>query len=347
MPFEHEQVAIVSGARAGMTTILAVHSTALGPAAGGCRLFRYADWRAGLEDALRLSEAMTLKAALAELPVGGGKSVIAQQPDDEMTEERRRDALLDLGDLVESFGGRYGVGEDVGTTAEDMLVVRERTAHVYCLPASHGGSGEPAEATAMGVYVSLGALVRRIFGAPTMAGRRMTVVGLGQVGGRLAQRLAADQVELTLSDIDPTKKALAAQLGASWLEPDEAHVTPCDVLIPAAMGGVLTPDLVALLNCRAICGPANNQLSVPDVADALDALGILWAPDFVVNAGGLIHGVLADRQGKSPAQVSERTERIAGTLMLLLDAAEREQVAPLVAAERLARERIANARVAS
>lgn len=343
MPLEHEHTAIVTGARSGLPVIVAVHSTALGQAVGGCRLWRYADWRDGLDDALRLSEAMTLKAALAELPVGGGKAVIVLGPDDVLSPSRRRDVLLDLGDLVESFAGRYGVGEDVGTTAQDMLVVRERTAYAYCLPEESGGAGDPSAATARGVLSSLGVLARRLWDAPTLAGRRVTVVGLGQVGGRVARQLAADGAVLTVSDIDTGKRELADALGAAWTAPDAAYEDSCDVLVPAALGGVLTTERVAGLRCRAICGPANNQLATAEAGEALAARGVLWAPDFLVNAGGVIHGVLADMLGKDAAAVTARVDAIADTLTMLLDTADREGVSPLVAAERIARDRVAKA----
>ena len=343
MGFEHEHTAVVSGARSGLPVIVAVHSTALGQAVGGCRLWRYPDWRAGLEDALRLSEAMTLKTALADLPVGGGKSVIALGADDELPASRRRDVLLDLGDLIESFGGRYGVGEDVGTTAEDMLVVRERTAYAYCLPEAQGGAGDPSPATARGVTVSLGVVARRLFDSPTLQGRQVTVVGLGQVGSRVARQLADDGAVLAVTDVDPAKRTLAERLGATWIPAETAYQQPCDVLVPAALGGVFTAETVPGLGCRAICGPANNQLATPEVADALAGRGILWAPDFLVNAGGVIHGVLIDMLGRSTADVSARLAGIADTLTAVLDSAEREGVTPLVAAGRVARDRVAKA----
>jgi leucine dehydrogenase len=253
--------------------------------------------------------------------------------------------MLDLGDAVEGFGGRYGVGEDVGTSAEDMVVVRERTPHAFCLPTDQGGTGEPSEPTALGVYASLGALAERLFNTSTLAGRDLTIVGLGQVGGRLAQRLAADGAVLTVTDVDPSKRDLAEQLGARWIDSDTAYVHPSDVLVPSALGGAFTRELVPRLQTRVICGPANNQLSEPGVADLLAARGIVWAPDFLVNAGGVIHGVLADMQGHSATEVAERAQGIAVTLHRVLDTAERLRVTPAAAATTIANERLAKARV--
>ncbi|HEU5035160.1 MAG TPA: Glu/Leu/Phe/Val dehydrogenase dimerization domain-containing protein [Mycobacteriales bacterium] len=342
--FEHERVVVTRGERTGLTVIVAVHSTALGQAAGGCRMWRYDSWRDGLRDALRLSEAMTYKSALAGLPLGGGKSVIALPPAYELTGSERRDVMLDLGDVVESLHGTYGVAEDVGTTAEDMLVASERTRYAYCLPESAGGSGEPSAPTAVGVYEAILATCEHVFGEPTVDGRRCTVVGLGQVGGRLARRLAADGAELFVSDVDVPKRGLADELGATWLEPSAAYRHPTDVLVPAALGGVLTPATVASLQCRAIVGPANNQLATDDVAELLAARDIVWAPDFVVNAGGVLYGALVDVAGAPPDEALEQVRRIGQTLREVLTLAADRSQTPYAAAMSLARARIAAAK---
>ncbi len=341
---EHERVSISVGQRSALPVIIAVHSTVLGRAVGGCRLWRYRDWREGLEDALRLSEAMTLKCALAGLPLGGGKSVIALAPDSELTPDRRRAAMLDLGDAVDAFGGTYGVGEDVGTTAEDMLIARERTQYAYCLPVAQGGSGEPSEPTAYGVRDAIGVTLERAFGTPEVSGRRITVIGLGQVGSRVARGLAADGAELLVSDIDPGKRALAEELGAEWADhPDDAFRAEADLLVPAALGGVFTETSVATLRCSAIAGPANNQLADDAVADALHARGIVWAPDFVVNAGGVIYGNAMEMEGCSRDEAIARVGAVAGTLAAVFAAAEEHSITPLAAARRVANERLETA----
>ncbi|NUR91256.1 MAG: serine hydrolase, partial [Nonomuraea sp.] len=335
---EHEQVVIRTGDRSGATIIVAVHSTALGTAAGGCRMWRYPDWRDGLEDALLLSRAMTYKAALAGLDLGGGKAVIAL---DEAAGVSRRAVLLDLGDVVDSLGGAYRTGEDVGTTAEDMLVVRERTEHVFCLPTTHGGTGEPSGPTATGAHAAIRATLKRLYGTPDPAGRRITIVGAGQVGGRLARRLAAEGARLVLSDVDPAKRELAAELGATWAEPGaEVLGIEADVLVPAALGPAVRKADVDALRCAAIVGPANNQLDGDDVADLLAARGILWAPDFLVGAGGVIHGAMADLRGKSPAEVEERCRGIGHTLSQVYALADAHGLTPLAAATLTAQERL-------
>ena len=339
--FEHERVAIAVGERAGLPVIVAVHSTVLGQAVGGCRLWRYGDWRAALDDALRLSEAMTLKCALAGLALGGGKSVIALPVGDlELTPELRRAAMLDLGDAVDAFGGSYGVGEDVGTTAEDMLIARERTPYAYCLPESQGGAGEPSGPTAEGVHAAIGVTLERAFGSAEISGRRIAVIGLGQVGSRVARALAADGAELVVSDIDVSKRRLADELGAAWTDPDAALRADVDLLVPAALGGILTPASVATLRCAAIAGPANNQLADDGVADDLHDRGILWAPDFVVNAGGVIYGNAMEMDGCSRAEAIARVGAVTGTLDAVLSAARQYSITPLAAARRVAGERL-------
>ena len=340
---EHERVSITVGERSALPVIVAVHSTALGQAVGGCRLWRYQDWRDGLEDALRLSEAMTLKCALAGLPLGGGKSVIALAPGSELTAERRRAAMLDLGDAVDAFGGSYGVGEDVGTTAEDMLIARERTRYAYCLPESEGGSGEPSEPTAVGVRAAIGVTLARALGTADVSGLRISIIGLGQVGSRVARRLAADGADLLVTDIDASKRELAYELGATWTDTDAALRADADVVVPAALGGILTPASVTELRCAAIAGPANNQLADDGVADALHARGILWAPDFVVNAGGVIYGSAMEFEGCSREDAVARVGAITDSLDAVFSAAEQHSITPLAAARRVAGERLSAA----
>jgi leucine dehydrogenase len=339
----HEKVVIATGRRSGLLIIAATHSTVFGPAAGGVRMTTYADWRDGLEDALRLSEAMTLKCAVAGLPYGGGKTVIALPPGTVLSPAERRDVMLDLGDVVQSFDGRYICGEDVGTTAYDMAVAREQTPYAYCLPVEQGGIGEPSEPTAVGLLSALHATCQRLFGTTATAGRHFTVVGAGQVGGRLARLLAAEGAVLTLSDVDESKRALAEELGASWLEPADAMAAECDVLVPCALGGVLTPASVEQLQCKAVCGSANNQLSDVAVADLLQARGILWAPDFVANAGGVIFGALVESGASSQDEAWVLVKRIGETLTEVFALADADGLTPFAAADRLARTRVAAA----
>jgi leucine dehydrogenase len=337
---EHERVLLVRGPRSGLQITVAVHSTRLGPALGGCRMWHYDSGEDALADALRLSEAMTLKNAAAGLPAGGGKSVIRVPADRVLDAAQRRDALLDLGDAIESLGGAYNTAEDVGTTSDDMAVVHERTEHVVGLPSATGGVGEPSEPTAIGVYSAIQATVRRLTGTDSVRGLRFTIVGLGQVGSRLARRLTENGALLTVTDVYPAKRALAEELGAEWVEPQNAHRVETDVFVPAGVGGILTDEVIDSLRCRAVVGPANNQLASPAGADRLARRGILWAPDFVVNAGGVIYLFHMNEAGAEREDVFARIEGIGATLTAVFDEAELRGTTPAEAARLLAAEKL-------
>jgi len=337
---EHEEVIIRTGARSGLPVIVAVHSTRPGPAAGGCRLWRYDDWRDGLEDALRLSAAMTRKCAIAGLPNGGGKTVVAIPPGAAGDTASRADVLHDVGDAVEALGGRYAIGPDVGTSPADMVTIGERTAHVCCRPPSHGGSGDSSPHTADGVVAALRAVCAHRFGSPSFAGRRVAISGLGSVGGHLARRLAGAGARLSVSDIDPAKKNLAAELGADWAAPGQILTAEADILVPAALGGVLTRDLVPALRCQAVVGPANNQLASPDVAGLLRDNGITWVPDYVASAGGVIHALSRELHGETASAAEARVMAIEGTVAEILGAADRDGMTCEDAAEALAARRL-------
>lgn len=318
----HESVVLTTGPRSGLPVVIAVHSTVLGPAAGGCRLWRYPRWQDGLEDALRLSAAMTAKFAAAGLPRGGGKTVVALPADYELTAARRPDVLFDVADAVEALGGRYATAPDVGTSAEDMVVIGERTSHVFCKPVEFGGSGGSSPATAEGSVAALRALAASLGADGTFRGLRLAVVGLGNVGARIAALLAQDGAELVVSDIDEGKRALADQLGAQWREPHEALTAEVDIVVPAALGGVLTEEIVPELRCRAVAGPANNQLAVPGVADLLQARGIAWVPDYIASSGGVIHAVTVELDKRSEDVARKRVLGIEDTVAGLIKSAD-------------------------
>jgi len=341
VPLTHERVLITTGPRSGLTIIVAVHSTKLGQALGGARLWQYENWTDALADALRLSAAMTLKNSAAGLARGGGKSVIQVPTGTVLTDAQKRDAMLDLGDAVESLDGAYMTAEDVGTSAELMAIVAERTAHVCGLPPEQGGVGEPADATAAGVHASILATLDALFGSREVAGRHIVISGLGQVGGRLARLLAADGARLSVADVDPAKKALADDLGASWVEVGQAHRIEADLFVPCGLGGVLTPEVIAELGARGVVGAANNQLARHDGAEALAARGILWAPDFVVNAGGVIYLSMASEPDADPAAIDARVEAIGDTIAEIFRAAEHNGTTTLEAAEGLSAARLA------
>lgn len=336
--FDHEHVSTTVGSRSGVTMTVALHSSRLGPALGGCRLWNYDSWLDGLVDALRLSSAMTLKNAAAGLDAGGGKSVIALAPGETLDADRRRAALLDLGDLVEELGGLYRTAEDVGTTEHDMGVIAERTAHVVGLPSAAGGSGEPAGPTALGVHASILATFEAI-GIEELSGRTVVISGLGQVGGRLARMLASQGVKLVLADVNPSRKVLADELGARWVPVGDALTVVADIVVPAGIGGVLTDDIIDGIQARAVVGPANNPLARRDGAQRLADRGILYAPDFVVNAGGVIHLALM-AEGAEQKVIDERVRGIGDTLRRVYAVAAHNGTTPHSEAVRLAETRL-------
>jgi leucine dehydrogenase len=339
--FDHEELVIRRGPRSGVHCIIAVHSTALGPALGGLRLWSYPEVVDGARDALRLANGMTYKAAAAGLDLGGGKGVICAPPDG-LRGERRRAALLDFGDLVESLDGRYITAEDVGIGPDDLVVIRERTTHLTGLPTDKGGTGDPSPFTAIGVEAAIRACVWARFGDRDLRGRTVAVVGLGHVGAALAKRLAEAGCHLLVSDIADERRLLAQQLEATWVDPREAMLCECDVLSPCALGGAISESNVDRLRCEVICGSANNQLADESLAERLAERDILFAPDFIANAGGLIN-VYREIAGYDGARAVKLALGIEGTMRSILRAAEERAITPLAAAHELADERLAAA----
>jgi leucine dehydrogenase len=305
-------------------------------------MWTYDDTRAAVRDALRLSRAMTFKSAVAGLPLGGGKGVIMLPAGEApLGEERRRDALLDFGDAVDLLGGRYITAEDVGTSDGDMKVIAEETSHVAGLALERGGSGDPSPWTALGVQAAIEETCKRAFGSGDLAGRRIAVIGLGHVGEPLARELSAAGASLLLADVAQEKRGIADELGADWTGPDDALVAGVDLVAPCALGGILDDAIVPALRCRAIAGAANNQLASDAVAELLHARGILWTPDYVANAGGIINiAVELEPEGYDAGRARERVLAIHDTVRTLLDLADRDDVTPLEAARSLAESRL-------
>jgi leucine dehydrogenase len=347
-PLDHEELLVRRGRRSGLTVMVAVHSTARGPALGGVRLWTYMQTPLAVLDVLRLSRAMSYKNAAAGLPLGGGKGVIAlpgRRDRAPLSGRARTAALLDFADVVDTLGGRYLTAEDVGMTARDMATIAQGTRHVTGLSRSSGGSGDPSPLTALGVEAAIETVCARLFRSPSLSGRSIAIVGLGHVGARLAERCARAGARLVLADVDSGKRALADKLGARWTTPGRALAAQVDVLSPCALGGVLSAASVPKLRCRAIVGAANNQLTEEPVAALLAKRGILWAPDFVVNAGGVINLAVELRpEGYDPAVARRQTRAIGETLVQVLDQADTSNITPLQAANRLAERRMATQR---
>ncbi|KLL09908.1 MULTISPECIES: Glu/Leu/Phe/Val dehydrogenase [Protofrankia] len=335
---QHEQVVFCIDPASGLRAIIAIYSTALGPALGGTRFHPYVDEDAALGDALALSRAMAYKAACAGLDLGGGKAVILGDPERDKSEP----LLRAYGRFVASLGGRYITACDVGTYVEDMDVIARECRWVTGRSPAHGGSGDSGILTAYGVFEGMRACARHLWGTPSLAGRRVAVSGVGKVGRRLVGHLLADGARVVAADVSPVAlRRLRAEYPdvETHADPDVLIGADADVYSPCALGGVLTADVVGALRARVVCGAANNQLADADADKLLAGAGVLYAPDFVVNAGGLIQ-VADEIQGYSPERARAKASGIFASTLEVLALAERTGVTSTVAATQLAERRI-------
>jgi leucine dehydrogenase len=336
----HECVQLVHDRASGLTAIIAIHSTHLGPAAGGTRFWHYADPSGAMRDALRLSRGMSYKNAMAGLPMGGGKAVILA----DRTGTKTPAMLAAFGDAVEALGGRYVTAEDVGITEADMVAVSQRTAHVSGLPVAGEGSagGDPGPFTAMGIFLGIKAAVRHKLGKDSVAGVHVALQGTGSVGGGVARLLAQEGAKLTLADLNAARAAeLARELGASVASSDAIMSTSCDVFSPNALGAILDDEGIARLDCAIVAGGANNQLAKADHGAVLAARGVLYAPDYVINAGGITSVALEylARRAGTPADINEVRKRLAqipGRLESIWTESDSTGTSPDVVVDRMA-----------
>jgi glutamate dehydrogenase/leucine dehydrogenase len=319
--------------------VIAVHSTLLGPSLGGARFYPYEDEALALHDVLRLSRAMTEKAALAGLAQGGGKAVIIGDP-----RLVKTPALLrDFATAVNTLKGRYITAEDVGTTQADMDFIRETTPFVGGTSTSLGGSGDPSPATAFGVVLAMEAAAAHLW-KDGLRGRTVCVLGAGKVGGEIIRLLAERQAVVIASDVDHTKATRALRSGAARLvDPDKAPKVAADILCPCALGGILTDEVVPELSVGLVVGAANNQLAHAQVADSLAAAGILYVPDFLANAGGIIN-IAEESHRYDQARAARAVGRIKATTNTVLERAVSRSMTPLAVAEELVASRLAAAR---
>lgn len=331
----HEGVHFITDPASGLRAVIAIHSTKLGPAAGGVRFWHYADSAAAVTDALRLSRGMSFKNAMAGLPLGGGKGVVlAPERGATITEAQ----LVAFGEAVESLGGRYVTAEDVGMSEARMKLIATRTRHVSGLPVAGGSAGgDPGPFTALGIYLGVKAAAKRALGADSMRGVHVAIQGVGSVGGGLARRLAEDGAKLTLADVNADKAAaLAGELGADVAGADEILAVAADIVSPNALGAILTAESIAALDCRAVAGGANNQLATPADGDHIHARGILYAPDYVINAGGIINVGLEYLGQGDRAEVEARIAKIPGRLVEIWDESDRTGAPSSVVADTIA-----------
>ncbi|MDQ4126378.1 MAG: leucine dehydrogenase [Actinomycetota bacterium] len=334
--YRYEQLVFCHDKATGLRTIIAIHDTTLGPALGGCRMYPYATEEEAIVDVLRLARGMTYKAAASGLNLGGGKSVIIGDPRTDKSEALFRS----FGRYIETLGGRYIVAEDVGTSTEDANFIRVETSHVVGVDITRGGSGDPSPFTALGVLHGMRACVEEVFGTASLEGRTVAVQGLGQVGYNLCRLLAGEGARLIVTDVDRRAVERAVdEFGAKAVEPDEILTIPCDVFAPCALGAVINDATVPNLRCRIVAGSANNVLAESRHGEALADRDILYAPDYVINAGGLIN-VADELEGYNERRATKRVVRIEERIRSIIAISRRDGVPTDVAADTLALERI-------
>jgi leucine dehydrogenase len=332
----HEQVVFCNDKSVGLKAIIAVHNTALGPALGGTRMWNYKNEEEALVDVLRLSKGMTYKAAAAGLNLGGGKAVIIGDPKTQKTEGLFRA----FGQFVNSLNGRYITAEDVGTCVTDMEHVFMETPWVTGIPKDFGGSGDPSPYTAHGVLMGIKASAKFRLGTDDLKGMRVAVQGLGNVGTNLVKYLVQEGAKVIVSDIDAEKvKKHVDQYKVEASTPENILFVDCDILAPCALGAVVNDGTIGKLKCKVIAGGANNQLAEARHGDQLRELGILYAPDYVINAGGLMN-VFVELEGYSPDRAFEKTRKVYDNCLQVFEIAKKENIGTYLAADRMAEARI-------
>lgn len=340
---DFEQVAYAHDAASGLRAIVAVHSTVLGPSLGGTRFWPFASEEEALVDVCRLAKGMTYKHAAAGLDQGGGKAVILGDPATLRTDE----LIVAYGRFVDGLSGRYVTAEDVGTTQADMDLVRSVTPHVSGVSERLGGSGDPSPATALGVLCAMRAVAERLWGSPSLADRHVVISGVGKVGAALADHLHVEGARLSVADVRvAATEAVAARTGARVVAAEAAHAVACDIFSPCALGAALSAATIPELHAAAVVGSANNQLATPQDAQRIHDSGVLYAPDYVVNAGGVIN-IAHEQGGYDRARAHDQIREIHHTVHRVLDLADAEGITTAAAADLVAERRIEHARMTS
>jgi leucine dehydrogenase len=335
--YNHEKVVFCHDHETGLKAIIGIHNTVLGPALGGTRMWSYASDAEALDDVLRLSRGMTYKAAISGLNLGGGKAVIIGDAKKDKTEALMRR----YGRFVKNLNGAYITAEDVGTTTKDMEYIKMETDHVAGLPEAVGGSGDPSPVTAYGTYMGMKAAAKKAYGSDSLSGKKISVQGVGHVGGYLVELLAKENAEIFITDIyEDRLKEISTKYGAKVVGMDEIYDLDVDIYAPCALGGTVNDNTINRLKCQIIAGSANNQLRDETVhGPALIERGIFYAPDFLINAGGLIN-VYSELQGYNRESAYAQTERIYGYTLDIFELAEKEGIYTQLAATKLAEKRI-------
>lgn len=334
-----EQVVFCSDAATGLRAIIALHSTVLGPATGGCRMWNYSNESEALNDVLRLSKGMTYKAAISGLNWGGGKAVIMGDP-----KSAKNPALLErFGELVDKLGGNYITAKDVGIGGDDLRMIKKKTRHVLGIEGETGSSGDPSPATAWGVYHGMQACAQHAFGAKSLKGMKIALQGLGSVAYYLLEHLMAEGAQVIACDIDPAVISRATQkYNIEIVKPDAIYDVQCDIFAPCALGASINPQTLPRIQAKVIAGAANNQFDTPAMGDEVMKRGMIYAPDYAINAGGLINiyyeGVAEG--GYSRTRAFEHVSRIEQTVAEILERAKAERRPTHLVADRIAEERV-------
>jgi leucine dehydrogenase len=339
---DYENIVFCQEKTLGLKAIIAIHDTTLGPAAGGIRMWPYASEEDAVRDSVRLAHAMTYKNAAAGLAYGGGKIVIIGDP----KRDKNEGMLRALARFIHRLGGLYLAGEDVGTTLEDMVIMRQETPYIVTVPESMGGPGDTGYATAFGVFQGIRACLNEVYGSPEPRGRSVAVQGVGSVGNALVKLLVEAGADVTIADIDAERaNALAAQYHTNVVSPGEIHTLAVDVYSPCALGAILNDQTIPELHCKIVCGSANNQLAEERHSDMLVERGILYAPDYIVNAGGVISGVDSLHSGGFNRQRAlDKVAQIYGTIGQVMTIASKQHISTARAADVLVEQRIATVR---
>jgi leucine dehydrogenase len=337
----HEQIVFCNDKDTGLKAIIAIHDTTLGSALGGTRMWMYKSEEEALNDVLRLSRGMTYKAAISGLQLGGGKAVIFGDSKKDKTPEM----FIKYGEFIETLNGKYITAEDVGTSTSDMVNVRKSTKHVAGLPEEMGGGGDPSPVTAYGVYMGMKAAAKTFWGNDNLSGKKITVQGVGHVGENLVRLVTAEGAKVFITDINPDQlSGISKKYGAEVVSPDNIYDLDIDIYAPCALGATLNSESIQRLKCSVISGAANNQLADENIHGRMLAdKGILYAPDFLINAGGLIN-VFSELQGYNRKDALSHTEKIYDTTIEIFEKAKRENLTTVEAAKRIAEERITAAK---
>ena len=337
---EFEQLSMYTDSNCGLRSIIAIHDTTLGPALGGCRVWPHTTEDAALEDVLRLAKAMSYKSAAAGLPFGGGKALIIADPKTDKTEGLFRA----FGRFVDTLGGRYLTTEDVGTTLRDMEWTALETEYVTGLPESYGSSGDPSKVTGFGVFKGLQACAEEIWGSSSLANKTVAIQGYGKVAQALiVHLLKEDNVRLVITDLFPSVlDSIKDHPQVSVVKPKDIYSTPCDIFSPCALGSVLNEITIPKLHCQIVCGGANNQLTTKEAGDLLQENGILYAPDYIVNAGGVINISCEVGMEYNIERAMDKTSNIFDTMKQIIQTSKQRQITTASAADKFAEDRIAS-----